>query len=182
LKQVLKFITKFDAEPRKGLPDYTVVTSTNKLEHKTVSSKQSACRHPNVLDVQKHFTNKIQSCSFLSYHLRLNMLSLSSFQHRRTITVTVTDLSTLHSLVSGQHIFTLSPHLQQIPPSITRGHNLKIVIPFVLFSSSKQNFLSRTAPIWNSLASSILAAHTTHTFRRFLSAHLPDSHRATPFS
>jgi len=40
---------------------------------------------------------------------------------------------TLHSLFSGQHIFTLSPHVQHIPPSITHGHNLKIVIPIVSF-------------------------------------------------
>jgi len=36
-------------------------------------------------NVQKYYINKIQSCTFLSYHLRLNILSISSLQHRRLI-------------------------------------------------------------------------------------------------
>ena len=120
-------------------------------------------------NVQRYFTNLINGCTYLPYHQRLSNLSLQSLHQRRIIA----DLSTLHSLVSGRFNITLSPHLLYIPPSVTRGHNLKIVTPLVHYSSSKQNFLSRTTSLWNDLPLSLIDS-TSASFRRRLSKHIHD--------
>jgi len=62
--------------------------------------------------VQRYFTNKIRGCIFFPYNLRLSILSLNSLQHRRT----VSDLA--HSLISGHLLFSLTPHICHITPSI----------------------------------------------------------------
>jgi len=48
-------------------------------------------------------------------------LSLPTLQQRRL----VADLTFLHHLTSGKITASLSPHLEYIPPSITRGHHLQ---------------------------------------------------------
>jgi len=101
-------------------------------------------------NVQRYFTNRIRGCTYRPYYQRLSMLSLNSLQHRRT----VSDLSTLHLIASGRYNIILSPHLLHMPPSFTRDHNLKIIIPIVRYSASKQKKLSRRGPFWNSLPSS----------------------------
>jgi len=119
-------------------------------------------------NVQRYFTNKISECTYLPYSQRLTILSLNSLQHRRA----VSDLVTLHALISGRSLFTLTPHLNHIPPSITRGHNLKIDIPLLKYSQSKQNFLSRTAPCWNTLPFLALSSSTSVSFHCHLSRYL----------
>jgi len=97
--------------------------------------------------VQRFFTNKIHGCTFLPYHKRLRKLSLHSLHHRRI----VNDIITIYSIISGCMSIPLPPSICCIPPYITRGHNLKIRIPILRYSTSKQNFFSRTAVLWNGL-------------------------------
>jgi len=103
--------------------------------------------------VQRFFTNKIPGCRFLPYHQRLRNLSLQSLLHRRK----VADLIYLHAFMSGRLCLSLSPHLTFTPPSITRGHNLRVLIPIMRYAKMSQNFISRTAPVWNNLSKSVLA-------------------------
>jgi len=95
--------------------------------------------------VQRYFTNKVPSCRFLPYSQRLLKLSLHSLHHRRM----VADQVFLHSMMTGDISVSLSPHLNLQPPAITRGGNLKIVLPSLNYLRSRQNFITRTAPMWN---------------------------------
>src|SRR6266496_6824535 len=87
----------------------------------------------------RYFSNLVPTCRFLPYKRRLELLSLNSLQYRRTIL----DVSSLYSLLVGEVDLSLSGHIVFIPPSITRGHNLKIVPPNLRYTSSMNNFLSR---------------------------------------
>jgi len=95
-------------------------------------------------NVQRYFTNKITGCRFRPYAERqicclyiicwkfqhmipthnIVLLSLPTLQHRRL----VADLTFLHHLTSDNDSAFLSPHLEYIPPSITRRHHLKKTI------------------------------------------------------
>jgi len=88
-------------------------------------------------------------------------LSINSLQHRRT----VCDIATMHSVVSGRLAISLSPHLCFMPPSVTRGHNLKLMAPFVHLISTCQNFVSRTSTQWNKLSNTLLSAVPTSSLR-----------------
>jgi len=120
--------------------------------------------------VQRFFTNRIPGCTFLPYSRRLSILSLDSLQKRRT----VADLVCVHSIVSGSLTTFLTPHLLFEPPSITRGHNLRLIRPILKLSQSYQNLISRTAPVWNKLPTSILSANSRLLFRKRLSLYCVD--------
>ena len=120
--------------------------------------------------VQRFFTNKIPTCTFLPYSQRLNILSINSLFFRRT----VTDLTLLHSIVSGNTTASLFPHISFVPPSITRSHNFKLLVPLLHFKSLSHNFVSRTSLAWNKLPSHLFDAPSTHAFRRLLQCNLPD--------
>src|SRR6266496_4683857 len=74
-------------------------------------------------------------------------LSLHSLHHCRM----VADQVFLHSMMTGDISVSLSPHLILQPPAITRGGNLKIELPSLNYLRSRQNFITRTAPMWNKL-------------------------------
>src|SRR6266496_2690629 len=86
-------------------------------------------------NVQKYFTNRIPGCVFLPYKQRLSILSLDSLQKRRS----VADLVCFYSIMSGSFNSFLSPHVIIDPPSVTRGHNLRIATPILNFAISKRN-------------------------------------------
>ena len=137
------------------------------------SSVWSPCSSMNINlieGVQRYFTSKIAGCVTLPYQQRLTFLSLHSLNQRRL----VTDLSTLSSLVSTRIDLPLLPRLIFLPPSSTRGHNLRILIPLNHYSSHDQNFISRTASIWNSLPPSIISASSTRILRHRLSEFILD--------
>ena len=143
------------------------------LEYGSVVWCPVSSKDINILEnVQRFFTNKITGCTYLPYSQRLSILSLHSLHHRRI----VSDLATLHSLVSGNLLLSLTPHMNHTPPSITRGHNLKIDIPTMRYVSSKQNFISRTASYWNSLPLSVLSATSNSSFRHRITKSLFDPH------
>ena len=87
-------------------------------------------------NVQRYFSNKIPSCSFLPYWQRLALLFLDSLQHRRA----TSDITCIYSLITGGLNAVLTPYLVHIPPSITRGHHLKICPPSLHYSHSDQNY------------------------------------------
>src|SRR6266496_5177608 len=111
------------------------------LEYASVMWNPISVGDINVLEgVQRSFTNKIPGCRFLPYCQRMKILGISSLQHRRA----VSDLVCLFTIVVGDLNISLAPHLMFNPPSITRGHNLKIIPPFLNYTLSKKNLLSRT--------------------------------------
>jgi len=57
----------------------------------------------------------------------------------------VTDLSTVHSLISVNLLGSLFPYLNHIPPTNTRGRNLKVQMPALHYSRFSQNIVSRVA-------------------------------------
>ena len=120
--------------------------------------------------VLRYFTNLIPTCRFLPYKRRLTILSLDSLELRRKIL----DLAYLYSLVTGSIDLTLSDYLIHIPPSITRGHNLKIKRPSVRYSATMCNFLSRTVPTWNTLPPSFFNSTSRSSFKKSLLKFLPD--------
>src|SRR6266568_6958368 len=75
--------------------------------------------------VQRYFTNKIPTCTFLSYNRRLEILNLDSLQKRRQ----VADLLLVYSIINGTTNTSLFPYLTFANPSITRGHDLQIIRP-----------------------------------------------------
>src|SRR6266496_4152322 len=101
-------------------------------------------------NVQRYFTNKIPTCTFLPYKRRLQLLNLDSLQKRRL----VADLVFVFSAMTGISNTALYPYFNLINPSVTRSHNLRIVPPILNFKSSQQNIVSRTCPIWNILPDS----------------------------
>jgi len=120
--------------------------------------------------VQRYFTNRIPTCTYLPYNCRLKNLGLDSLEKRRT----VADLVCLFSIISGSLNTFLHPHLLFDNPSTTRSHNLRLTTPLFNLSASQQNFISRTAPVWNKLPITILAASSKFIFRKRLSYVLAD--------
>ena len=118
--------------------------------------------------VQRYFTSRIRDCTGLPYHVRLSLLSLHSLYHRRL----VTDILTLHSHLTANAAPPLLPHLSFFPPSIARGHNLKLFLPITHYKSHAQNFLSRLSSTWNSLPLSLFVSSqlsTRHNLSNYLS-------------
>jgi len=111
----------------------------------SVWSPVSSSHIAKIESVQRFFSNEIPSCSFLPYSNRLSILNINSLYHCRLIT----DLTTLHSLVSGHTTASLFPNILHVPHSITRSHNLKLIIPLLNHSSFSQNFVSCSAGDWN---------------------------------
>ncbi len=105
---------------------------------------------------------------------RLEILSLDSLQKRRL----VADLVCLFSIISGSSNTFLYPYIIFDNPSVTRSHNLRLSIPLFNLSASHQNLISRTAPFWNKLPLTILAANSKLLFRRRISSFLADPHRS----
>ncbi len=120
--------------------------------------------------VQRYFSNNIPGCRFLPYGEHLRRLSIESLQLRRTIA----DMVCLFNIVSGSLSVSLYPYYMHLPPSITRGHHLKLSYPDTNYALTKQNFFSRTVPTWNSLPIHILNCSTKSEFRRKISAYLCD--------
>jgi len=87
----------------------------------SIWSSLSSSHIAKIESVQIFFSNKIPGCSFLPYSNRLAKLTLNCLCHRRVIT----DLTILHSLVSGHSTASFFFHILHVPPSITRSHNLK---------------------------------------------------------
>ena len=112
--------------------------------------------------VQRFFTNRIPSCTFLPYKRRLEILALDSLQKRRLIA----DLVCMFSIVNGTSNTSLYPYLTFVDPSVTRSHNLRIHRPTFNLASSHQNFISRSCPSWNKLPASILASSSKRIFRK----------------
>jgi len=123
--------------------------------------------------VQRYFTNKIPTCTFLPYNRRLEILNLDSLQKRRT----VADLALIFSILNGTTNTSLYPHLTIANPSVTRGHDLRIIRPIFNLSASNQNFISRICPIWNTLPMSILTARTKTGFKKNILKICNDPHR-----
>jgi len=98
----------------------------------------------------------------------LKKMSLNSLRFRRL----VTDLSTVHSLISGNLLGWLSPYLNHIPPTNTHGHNLTIEMPALHYSRSSQNIISWVASICNTLPQSVLHPTSSASFRRNVSHYL----------
>ncbi len=92
--------------------------------------------------VQRYYTNRIPTCTYLPYKRRLEILSLDSLQKRRL----VADLVCLFSIISGSSNTFLYPYIIFDNPSVTRSHNLRLSIPLFNLSASHQNLISRTAP------------------------------------
>src|SRR6266496_4645285 len=82
--------------------------------------------HINMLEsVQRYYTNKIPTCTFLPYNRRLQILNLDSLLKRRL----VADLILVFSILNGSMNTSLLPYLTLAPPSVTRGHDLRITRP-----------------------------------------------------
>jgi len=128
------------------------------------------CSHFNLLDgvCWNFFINKIHGCTFLPYHQRLHKLSLHSLHHR----LIVIDIVTIYSIISGCMSIPRPTFICLIPQYIIRGHNLKITIPILRYSTSKQNFISQTAVLWNGLPVSLLCTLSPITFRRQIAAYV----------
>jgi len=127
----------------------------NPLSHSHINAIES---------VQRYFTNKVPTCTFLPYNRRLDILNLDSLQKRRE----VADLICIFSILNGSTNTTLYPYLILANPSITRGHDLKIVRPLFNYCSSNQNIISRACQTWNKLPVSILGARTKFVFKKQL--------------
>ena len=112
--------------------------------------------------LRRYFTNRIPSCTFLPYKRCIEILSLDSLQKRRLIA----DLVCIFSIVNGSTTTFLYPYLNFEAPTITRSHNLRLTRPNLNFSSSHQNLLFRSAPIWNKLPISILSSRSKLEFRK----------------
>jgi len=123
--------------------------------------------------VQRYFTNKIPTCSFLPYKRRLELLNLDSLLKRRNIA----DLVFVFSLFNGSTNCSLYPYLELAIPSITRGHDLRILRPVFNLARSHQNIISRVCPTWNTLPMALLASQSNLIFRNKLLSFCQDPFR-----
>ena len=128
----------------------------------------------NLESVQKFFTNKIPTCTFLPYKRRLVSLNLDSLQKRRQ----VADLMFAYSIINGSTNTSLYPYLTFAPPSVTRGHDLQIIRPLFKLATSNQNLISRISSTWNKLPDSILSSQSKLSFKKKLSNFCTDPYRA----
>ena len=96
---------------------------------------------------------------------RLDILALESLQKRRS----VADMVFIYSIISGTFNTFLSPHLNFETPSITGSYNLWLCRRLLNLSSSDQNLITRSAPIWNILPTSVLMSSTKLQFRKKVS-------------
>ncbi len=120
--------------------------------------------------VQRSFTKKAVNLRDLAYHDRLLSLQLESLQHRRRLA----DLIFLFSVFSGNSKMNFGSHLILKDTSNTRGHNLRIAIPYINLNTTSQTFLIRTSPDWNSLPDAALACPSTAGFRAKIGAFFRD--------
>ena len=123
--------------------------------------------------VQRSFLKKIYNFSEICYKDRLDRLNLSSLQHRRLIT----DVMFLFDTLAGEKDIQLNGHVTLREPGITRGHNLRIVIPKVVHNATKRFFISRIARHWNALPNLILDCRNPNSLRLALLSFFPDPFR-----
>jgi ribonucleases P/MRP protein subunit RPP40 len=114
--------------------------------------------------VQRYFTKQISGCTSLSYSDRLKILKLNSLQFRRRIT----DLLFFFNSFTGRNLFNCDSYLTFRDPSITRGHQLQIVLPHFNYSSTSNLFLVRVARDWNILPQLVFSATSADNFRNKL--------------
>ena len=123
--------------------------------------------------VQRYYTNKIPTCTFLAYNKRLEILHLDSLQKRRQIA----DLTLVYSILNGSTNTSLYPYLSLANPSVTRGHDLRIIRPIFNLAASSQNIISRICTIWNKIPISILDSRSKLTFKTKLNKFCIDPYR-----
>jgi len=123
--------------------------------------------------VQRYFTNKIPTCSFLPYKRRLEILNLDSLLKRRN----VADQVFVFSILNGSTNCSLYPYLELANPTITRGHDLRILRPVLNLASSQQNLISRICPTWNKLPIALLGSQSNIIFRNKLLGFVQDPFR-----
>lgn len=98
-------------------------------------------------DVQKRFTKRLPGINNLSYHERMEKLSLESLEARRL----KQDLTTTYKILFGytnsvNELFTFSSHDHN-----TRGHPYKLACQNCRTNTRQHFFAERVVNIWNSL-------------------------------
>ena len=126
-------------------------------------------------NVQRAFTKRVAKLKNISYNDRLISLKLESLQHRRRLS----DLLLLFSFFTCQSDINLDHHLMLKQPYMTRGHNLKIVLPHLNFCAiDEQAFSIRIASDRNSLPDAVLSSPCISNFKSKLSKFFRDDHFA----
>jgi hypothetical protein len=110
-------------------------------------------------------------CNNLSYPERLRFLKLNSLQFRRR----VADLCFFFNAFCGSNLFNYDSYVCFREPSITRSHQLQIVLPKLNYATGDGIFLVRVAKDWNLLSPYVIAATNSESFRSRLLGILKDS-------
>jgi hypothetical protein len=113
-----------------------------------------------VENVQRRYTKRIPGLRHLSYAERLDRLGLKSLEFRRL----VYDLCMVYNIVHGNvrleyHEFFTSA------AGRTRGHNLKMAVPYARTNTRKHFFANRVVAPWNSLPVEVVNAPSISVFK-----------------
>ena len=118
--------------------------------------------------VQRKWTAQITGFENLPYNERLERFDLYSLKGRRTRYDLIKVWKILHSKSP------IPPYLilQKARHPNTRGHPLKLFIPYVKLEARKRSFPHRVLSLWNSLPADVACATSMESFKRGLHENL----------
>ena len=115
--------------------------------------------------VQRSFTKRIPQLRNLSYGQRLEVLSISSLEHRRIIS----DLTLVFKIIRNQIDINFDDFFSYSNDASTRSHNLRLSAPFAFNNSINAFFSYRVIKIWNNLPTETVSAKNLVVFKKLLS-------------
>ena len=117
-----------------------------------------------VEDVQRTFTKRLPGFMNLTYPQRLTKLKLQSLEHRRLIA----DLTICFNIVHGFTSLNFNDFFKFSNYSGTRGHMLRLEIPFAKLNIRKNFFACRVVKPWNALPAATVNSATSKIFKNNL--------------
>ena len=131
--------------------------------------------------VQRRATRLIPELSDLPYEERLKELQLSTLEDRRTRGDLIEVFKLVHGIenIDYSQFFTI---VRSGSGMVTRGHQLKIEVPYCRTERRKNFFSVRTISKWNSLPADVVFSNNVNAFKRNYDNHITNYRSGTPMS
>ena len=131
--------------------------------------------------VQRRATRIIPELSDLPYETRLRELQLTTLEERRTRGDLIQVFKLVHGIenVDYSQFFTV---VRSGPGAVTRGHQLKLEVPYSRTERRKNSFGVRIISKWNNLPSDVVFSNNVNSFKRNYDNHITNSRAGTPMS
>jgi hypothetical protein len=130
-------------------------------------------------NVQRSFTKKLDGLKDLTYSQRLIACNLTSLEMRRLWADLVLCFKIVHKLIAlnFEDFFEFYKTIYG-----TRGHQLKLKLPFAKKRARKSFFSIRIIPVWNALPNDVVTVTCSVLFKRQLQSLDLDKYLFRPFN